>query len=70
MNSVIFQTFFMKKIVLGALVAAAVAGVVWYLYDEENFRETFDDLKDKADDAYGKVKDKFSRHKEEMAEAS
>ena len=59
----------MKKIVLGALVAAAVAGVVWYLYDEENFRETVDDLKDKADDAYGKLKDRFGRHKEEMAEA-
>jgi hypothetical protein len=58
----------MNKIVLGALIAAAVAGVVWYLVDEENFKETFDDLKDKADDAYGKVKDKFDRHKEEMAE--
>jgi hypothetical protein len=58
----------MNKIVLGALIAAAVAGVVWYLVDEENFKETFDDLKDKADDAYGKVKDKFDRHKEEMTE--
>ena len=59
----------MKKIVLGALVAAAVAGVVWYLYDEDNFNDTFEDLKDKADDAFGKVKDKLSRHREEMAEA-
>lgn len=59
----------MKKIVLGALVAAAVAGVVWYLYDEDNFKDTFEDLKDKADDAFGKVKDKLSRHREEMAEA-
>jgi hypothetical protein len=60
----------MKKIVLGALVAAAVAGVVWYLYDEEHFRDTFEDLKDKADDAFGKVKDRFSRQQEEMADAA
>jgi hypothetical protein len=59
----------MKKIVLGALVAAAVAGVVWYLYDEDNFKDTFEDLKDKADDALGKVKEKLSRQHEEMAEA-
>lgn len=67
---VISKLIGMKKIVLGALVAAAVAGVVWYLYDEENFRDTFEDLKDKADDAYGKVKDKFSRQREEMADAA
>ena len=59
----------MKKIVLGALVAAAVAGVVWYLYDEDNFKDTFEDLKDKADDALGKLKEKLSRQHEEMAEA-
>lgn len=59
----------MKKIVLGALVAATVAGVVWYLYDEESFRDTFDDLKDKADDAFGKVKDKFGKRAEEAVDA-
>lgn len=59
----------MKKIVLGALVAAAVAGVVWYLYDEESFRDTVDDLKDKADDAYGKVKDKFGKRANEAVDA-
>lgn len=59
----------MKKIILGALVCAAVAGVVWYMYDEESFLDTFEDLKDKADDAYGKVKDKFSRQEEEMADS-
>lgn len=59
----------MKKIVLGALVCAAVAGVVWYLYDEESFKDTVDDLKDKADDAYGKVREKFSRQQEEMMDA-
>lgn len=59
----------MKKIVLGALVAAAVAGVVWYLYDEESFRDTVDDLKDKADDALGKVKDKIGKRSEEAVDA-
>ena len=59
----------MKKIVLGALVCAAVAGVVWYLYDEESFKDTVEDLKDKADDAYGMVREKFSRQQEEMMDA-
>lgn len=59
----------MKKIVLGALVAAAVAGVVWYLYDEESFQDTVDDLKDKADDVVGKVKDKWGKRTEEAVDA-
>ncbi len=59
----------MKKILLGALVCAAVAGVVYYLYDEDKFKDTVDDLKNKADDALSQVKDKFNRHKEEYAEA-
>ena len=59
----------MKKIVLGALVAAAVAGVVWYLYDEESFRDTVDDLKDKADDVYGKVKDKYGKRAAETVDS-
>ena len=59
----------MNKIVLGALVAAAVAGIVWYLYDEEGFLDTVDDIRDKADDAYSKVKDRFARSGEEMPEA-
>lgn len=59
----------MKKILLGALVCAAVAGVVYYIYDSEKFKETVDDLKDRADDALGKVKDKFGRHKEEFENA-
>ena len=46
----------MKKILLGALVCAAVAGVVYYLNDPEKFSDTFDDLKSKADDAIGKAK--------------
>ena len=59
----------MKKILLGALVCAAVAGVVYYLYDEESFKETVDDLKDKADDALGQVKDRFNKKKEEFADS-
>lgn len=56
----------MKKILLGALVCAAVAGVVYYLYDEEKFNETFDDLKDKAYDALSGLKDRLGKHKEEF----
>ncbi len=56
----------MKKILLGALVCAAVAGVVYYLYDEEKFNETVDDLKNRADEALSKVKDQFSKQKEEF----
>ena len=48
----------MKKILLGALVCAAVAGVVYYLNDPEKFSDTIDDLKSKADDALSKAKSK------------
>lgn len=47
----------MKKILLGALVCAAVAGVVYYLYDKEGATDKLSDLKDKATDAFDKVKD-------------
>jgi hypothetical protein len=47
----------MKKILIGALVCAAVAGVVYYLRDPEKFSDTVDDLKDKASDAYSKLRD-------------
>lgn len=59
----------MNKILLGALVAAAVAGVVWYLIDEEGFLDTVDDARDKADEAYSKVRDRFVKSGEEMPEA-
>ena len=65
----LFKPLNMKKILLGALVCAAVAGVVYYLYDNEKFKETVDDLKGKADDALGRVKEKFSKHKDEFADA-
>jgi gas vesicle protein len=51
----------MKKILIGALVCAAVAGVVFYLTDPEKFSDTVDDLKNKADDALGKVKNSFGK---------
>lgn len=47
----------MKKILIGALVCAAVAGVIYYLRDPEQFNDTVDDLKKKATDAFDKVKD-------------
>ena len=59
----------MNKILLGAIVCAAVAGVVWYLADEDGFMDTVDDFRDKADNAVGKVKERFARHGEEAAEA-
>ncbi|NTS42076.1 hypothetical protein HRG84_14300 [Flavisolibacter sp. BT320] len=59
----------MNKILVGALVTAAVAGAVWYLCDEEGFMDTFDEFRDKADDALGKVKDRFSQSAEDAAEA-
>lgn len=49
----------MNKILLGALVCAAAAGVVFYLTNPEKFNEIVDDLKGKADDALDKVKGKF-----------
>lgn len=56
----------MKKILLGALVCAAVAGVVYYLNDPEKFSETFDDLKQKADDTIGKAKNGLSNSERNM----
>lgn len=51
------KTFAMKKILIGALVCAAVAGVVYYLQDPEKFNDTVGDLKKKATDTFDKVKD-------------
>lgn len=49
----------MKKILIGALVCAAVAGVVYYLNDPEKFNDTVDDLKKKATDTFDKIKDNY-----------
>ncbi|GAA4341375.1 hypothetical protein [Flaviaesturariibacter amylovorans] len=45
----------MKKILLGALVCAAVAGVVAYAINPEKMNETLGDLKKKAEDLLGKA---------------
>jgi len=55
-----FKLLNMKKIILGALVCAAVAGVVYYLNDPEKFSDTLDELKGKADEALGKAKSSFA----------
>ena len=51
----------MKKILIGALVCAAVAGVVYYLSDPDKFNDTVGDLKKKATDTFDKVKDGLSK---------
>lgn len=56
----------MKKILIGALVCAAVAGVVFYLNDPEKFSDTVDDLKDKADDALAKAKKGLGRTEKDV----
>jgi hypothetical protein len=59
----------MKKILLGAVVCAAVSGVVFYLRDPEKFEEIVDDLKDKANDALAKVKETYAGAEENMSKA-
>ena len=51
----------MKKILIGALVCAAVAGVVYYLSDPEKFNDTVGDLKKKATDTFDKVKESLGK---------
>ncbi len=56
----------MKKILIGALVCAAVAGVVYYLSDPEKFSDTVDDLKDKAGNALKKAKSALGKTEKEV----
>jgi hypothetical protein len=56
----------MNKILIGALVCAAVAGVVFYLYNTEEGRKQLDDLKDKATDALSKAKSNMSKRAADM----
>jgi gas vesicle protein len=58
----------MKKILIGALVCAAVAGVVYYLSDPEKFNDTVGDLKKKATDTFDKVKDGMGKAQRAAAE--
>lgn len=60
----------MNKILLGALVCAAAATLVFYLVDPEKFTETVDDLKGKADDILSKAKDGLRRAEEDMGSAT
>lgn len=62
------KLFTMKKILIGALVCAAVAGVVYYLSDPEKFNDTVGDLKKKATDTFDKVKGGMSRAQRTAAE--
>ncbi len=57
----------MNKILLGAVVCATVAGIVYYAVNPEKFHETLEDLKSKADDAIGKVKEGFDKQHQDMA---
>lgn len=59
----------MKKILVGALVCAAVAGIVYYLNDPEKFTDTVDDLKKKGKDALGKAKSNFDRAEKDLRNA-
>lgn len=60
----------MKKILLGAVVCAAAAGVVFYLTNPEKFNEVVDDLKGKADDALSKVKDTWEKSEKDYRGAT
>ena len=59
----------MKKILVGALVCAAVAGIVFYLNDPEKFSDTLDDLKGKAKDGLDKAKDTLGKAKNSFGNA-
>lgn len=59
----------MKKILIGALVCAAAAGVVYYLNNPEKFSDTIDDLKDKADDAISKAKNSMGKAAKDVRNA-
>lgn len=51
----------MGKILLGALIGAAVAGVVYYVYHTEEVDNQLGNLKDKASDALDKAKSIFTK---------
>ena len=55
----------MNKILLTVIIGAAVAGVLYYLYDREGAEKLMGDVKDAASDAFGQVKDRFGKSVEE-----
>jgi hypothetical protein len=59
----------MKKILVGALVCAAVAGVVYYLRDPEGFSDSISDLKDKVGDSLRQALEGLKKSEPEGKEA-
>jgi uncharacterized protein YdbL (DUF1318 family) len=51
----------MGKILLTVLIGAAVAGVVYYLVDEEGAKKVMGNIKDAATDAYDQIGKKFGK---------
>ncbi|HWJ27585.1 MAG TPA: hypothetical protein VNS32_13655 [Flavisolibacter sp.] len=51
----------MGKLLLTALAGAAVAGIVYYLIDEEGAKKMMGDIKDAASDAYNKMNDHWGK---------
>ena len=56
----------MNKILIGALVCAAVAGAVYYLYNKEEVEDQLGKLKNKASDVMDQAKRKLSRKADDM----
>lgn len=51
----------MGKFFLTVLVGAAVAGVVYYLYDKEGAEKLMGNVRDAATDAFDKASSKFTK---------
>ncbi|TCJ13142.1 YtxH domain-containing protein [Flaviaesturariibacter flavus] len=59
----------MKKILLGALVCAAVAGIVAYAISPEKVNESLADLKKKAEDLLGQAREGAETMRDEAGTA-
>jgi hypothetical protein len=51
----------MGKILLTVLIGAAVAGVVYYLVDEEGAKKVMGNIKDSATDAFDQIGKRFGK---------
>ncbi len=51
----------MSKLFMTVLIGAAVAGVVYYLYDREGAEKLMGNVKDAASDAFDKATDHFTK---------
>ena len=56
----------MNKILAGVIIGAAIAGVVYYMYNQEEVDEQLGNLKDKASDALDKLKNKYGKQAEDV----